>query len=181
MTLDGAQAVNPPLRSSRLNLEPLERRHAAAFFEGMRDAVMFTYCAGPPPASVAAVADRLMRWESRSSPDGSAKWLNWIARIHGGSYVGWFQATVTDGSAVIGYDVFVPFQRRGFGREGAALVVDYLRTSLGLGQIDAVVDTENAASIRLLESLGFARTLERASEDMPGRRDYLYRLMGPAF
>ena len=176
MTRGGADAVNPPLRTPRLDLEPLERRHARAYFGGMRDPKMYVYYAGEPPESIAAAAERLARWESRRSPDGISTWLNWLARIRGGAYVGWFQATVTGTGALIGYDVFVPHQRQGFGREGVSAMLRHLIDSIGIQCVDATVDTENVASIRLLESLGFSRVDERASDDLPGRRDFLYRL-----
>jgi ribosomal-protein-alanine N-acetyltransferase len=173
---DGADAVNPPLRTPRLDLEPLERGHARAYFEGMRDPAIYAYYAGEPLASIEAATERLARWESRRSSDGSTMWLNWLARIRDGAYVGWFQATVTGAGALIGYDVFVPHQRLGFGREGTAAMLAHLIGALHVERIDATVDTENVASIRLLESLRFLKIEERASDDLPGRRDFLYRL-----
>ncbi len=175
MTADGSRAVNPPLRSSRLDLEPLVLGHAHAFFEGMREPAMFRYCFGFRPKSIEETAERIKRWETRCSPDRNAAWLNWMARIRDGAYVGWFQATLTGSTAVIGYDVFVPHQRQGYGREGAAALIEYLKTLADLRQIEAIVDSENVASIRLVESLQFVRVLERSSDDMPGRRDVVYR------
>jgi ribosomal-protein-alanine N-acetyltransferase len=172
----GADAVNPPLRTPRLDLEPLERGHARAYFEGMRDPAIYAYYGGEPPASIEAAAERLTGWETRHSPDGQTLWLNWLARIREGAYVGWFQATVSGASAFIGYDVFVPHQRRGFGREGTSAMLAHLNDALRVERVDATVDTENIGSIKLLESLGFSKIDERASDDLPGRRDFLYRL-----
>jgi RimJ/RimL family protein N-acetyltransferase len=138
---DGADAVNPPLRTPRLDLEPLERGHARAYFEGMRDPAIYAFYAGEPPASVEACAERLIRWEPRRSPDGKSIWLNWLARLRGGAYVGWFQATVTGASALIGYDVFVPHQRQGFGREGTAAMIAHLTGPLEVRRIEATIDT----------------------------------------
>jgi ribosomal-protein-alanine N-acetyltransferase len=173
---DGAEAVNPPLRTPRLDLEPLGRGHARAYFEGMRDPAIYTYYAGEPAESIEAATERLARWESRRSPDGRELWLNWMGRLRGGAYVGWFQATVTSANARIGYDVFVPHQRLGFGREATAAMLAHLTGTLRIERVEATVDTENLASIRLLESLGFTKFEERASDDLPGRRDFLYRL-----
>jgi ribosomal-protein-alanine N-acetyltransferase len=173
---DGADAVNPPLQTVRLDLEPLERRHARAYFEGMRDPGIYAYYGGEPPASIEAAAERIAGWETRRSPGGDTLWLNWLARIRGGAYVGWFQATVSGPNALVGYDVFVPHQRRGFGREATAAMVAHLVDALEVEYINATVDTENIASIKLLESLGFLRIEECASDDLPGRRDFFYRL-----
>jgi RimJ/RimL family protein N-acetyltransferase len=173
---DGADAVNPPLQTARLDLEPLDRSHARAYFEGMRDPRIYAYYGGEPPASIEAVAERLAGWETRHSPSGNTLWLNWLARMRGCAYVGWFQATVTGASALIGYDVFVPHQRQGFGREGTAAMLAHLTGTLEVKCIGATVDTENVASIRLLGSLGFSKIEERASDDLPGRRDFLYGL-----
>jgi RimJ/RimL family protein N-acetyltransferase len=62
-----------------------------------------------------------------------------------------------DGRVEIGYSILPDYRRRGYAREG---VEGLLKVAFGIRGIDTVMaETEksNAASIRLLEKLGFAR------------------------
>jgi [ribosomal protein S5]-alanine N-acetyltransferase len=58
-------------------------------------------------------------------------------------------------SAFLGYYAFTPHVRKGYLREGLALVVSYAFDELGLHRIQANVRPENVASSQLLRSLGF--------------------------
>jgi ribosomal-protein-alanine N-acetyltransferase len=58
-------------------------------------------------------------------------------------------------SAFLGYYAFTPHARRGYLREGLALVVAYAFEELDLHRIQANVRPENVASSELLRSLGF--------------------------
>jgi RimJ/RimL family protein N-acetyltransferase len=55
----------------------------------------------------------------------------------------------------IGFAFLERHQRKGYGREAAAATMAHARDQLGLGTLWAVVDPENAASIRILEGVGF--------------------------
>ena len=63
----------------------------------------------------------------------------------------------------------------GLAREAAAALVDFARARAGLGDISAAVDEPNAASIRVLEKLGFVRIGEA-----PGAFDRTLRFRLPA-
>jgi RimJ/RimL family protein N-acetyltransferase len=149
------------LQTERLVLEPLAARHAAALFDALSDPSLYPFVPDDPPATLAALEARFRRLEARRSPDGRQEWLNWAARdARSDAYVGWFQATVDGGVALLAYFVFAPFQRRGFAREGASAVIERLAAS-GVHSFAADIDTRNAASIALVRSLGF--TLSRTT------------------
>jgi RimJ/RimL family protein N-acetyltransferase len=59
--------------------------------------------------------------------------------------------------AEIGFALGREYQGRGYMREALATLLDYAFGPLGLRRIEADVDPRNAASIRLLEKLGFRR------------------------
>lgn len=59
----------------------------------------------------------------------------------------------------IGFAFLPPFRAKGYAHESARAVLTYAMGQLGLARILAVVNPENAASIRLLEKLGM--TCER--------------------
>ena len=148
-----------PLRGERLLLEPLVEAHAEALFAGFSDPRLYTFIPTDPPASIDALRERYRRLAKRSSPDGRERWLNWAARLAGEPvYVGLIEATVReDATASLAYFVFSEHARRGYGAEGAGIVVDHLHRALGVPAVQANIDSRNLASIRLVERLGFVR------------------------
>jgi [ribosomal protein S5]-alanine N-acetyltransferase len=54
----------------------------------------------------------------------------------------------------VGYAFLPPFRSKGYAYESASAVVAYARAVLGLKRIFAIVNPENAVSIRVLEKLG---------------------------
>lgn len=145
------------LHGERLALEPLVEAHAEALFAGFSDPRLYPYIPTDPPASIDALRDRYRRLATRSSPDGRERWLNWAARLASAPiYVGLFEATVrADATASLAYFVFSEHARRGYGVEGAGMVVDHLLGALRRRSVRANIDTRNVASIRLAKRLGF--------------------------
>lgn len=152
-----SHATEAPLFTTRLALEPTQVKHAALLFAPLQEQRLYTYIPDDPPVSVAALQSRYRRWQRRASPDGREIWLNWAARLRAGSeWIGMFQATITeDQQALLAYMIFSPHQRQGFAREGCARVIEHLASDYGVQVVAAEIDTRNAASIALVESLGF--------------------------
>lgn len=164
----------PPIRdlaTESLRLEPLLADHAERLFPEVRDPRLYPYIPQDPPASVERLADRFRRLEPRRSPDGGELWLNWaVRRRSDGAYVGMMEATVTeDRTAEIAYFVFTPYQRRGYARESCERVVRTLFEDYEASKVVATMDTRNAASVALVESLGFRRgSTVRAADSFKG-------------
>ncbi len=57
----------------------------------------------------------------------------------------------------LGFALLPAYWGQGYAREAAALVLDHARDDIGLERVAAIVKPDNAASIRLLERLGFVR------------------------
>lgn len=161
------------LISAGLRLEPLVEAHAAQLFEHLQDARLYLFYAGEPPVTVGALREQYVKWRTRKSPDGRQIWLNYAVRKADGEYVGWVQATVDADTATIGYDIFPQYWRCGYATEACAELVRVL-CAARIQRIRAVVDSENVASIRLLERLGFLRLRTTPSDDLPGRQDVHY-------
>jgi RimJ/RimL family protein N-acetyltransferase len=128
------------------------------------------YQTDEPPRDAASLRERYARLASGHSTDELAHWLNWIlVRRDDGATAGYVQATVEKrrATAVIGYLVLPAQQRRGLGGEAVAAMVRHLFAA-GVGRLHAAVDVRNAASIALLERLGFTRTRTYRSEDVIG-------------
>jgi len=58
-------------------------------------------------------------------------------------------------SAYISYYASAEFAARGYMKEGLQLVIDYAFGELGLHRLEANIQPDNEASVRLVESLGF--------------------------
>lgn len=162
------------MTTARLTIEPLVRSHARLLFHGLQDDRLYRFHAGGPPASIEELERKYDVWAKRASPDGSQVWLNYALRRADGQYVGWIQATLAGDVATIGYDIFPDFWRQGYATEACAELISLLSASGPVCRIAAVVDTENVASTKLLERLGFALVWTGPSEDLPGCRDHRF-------
>ncbi|WP_322094935.1 GNAT family N-acetyltransferase [Paraburkholderia bannensis] len=156
------------LSTARIRLEPLVAAHAATMFEGLIDPANYRYIPQEPPATVDDLTGRYRKLESRRSPDGTEAWLNWALMGLDGNAHGYVQATIQLNSkeAWIAYFVFSPSQRLGYAKEALDGLLPALREAYGIVKFNAEIDTRNIASIRLVESLGFARIrhVENADE-----------------
>jgi len=157
------------LETERLLLEPLLPEHAPLLLEGLADQRLYRFIPTDAPESAEALETHYRKLSSRRSPDGSEIWLNFAMRLREGTtpedgavpqatYVGALEATVfPDWSAYVAYTVFVPFWRQGYAREGCARMLRHLLEDYKVRVIVAEMDTRNAASVSLLEALGFER------------------------
>lgn len=155
------------LETVRLRLEPLEARHAALLFDGLRDEQLYAYIDEDPPVGIEALIERYQRWESRQSPDGSQAWLNWaLFAIEEARYVGWIQATVHGREhGDVAYVLFRDAQGKGYGREAVAALIAHLVDDWAVPRLRAFVDARNRRSIALLEALGFTLAGKGSPED----------------
>ena len=152
------------LETGRLVLEPLLPEHAPLLFEGLADERLHRFIPTDAPESAEALETRYRKLSSRRSPDGAEVWLNFAMRLREegtlpkASYVGMLEATVfPNRSAYIAYTVFVPFWRQGYAREGCARMLRHLLEDYRVLVVVAEMDTRNAASVSLVEALGFER------------------------
>lgn len=76
-----------------------------------------------------------------------------------------------DAPLELGYHVFLPWRRRGYGEEACREIMDYASRRI-TGCLHAVADGENEASRRLAKALGFRLTAERCN-GLTGKQ-YLY-------
>ena len=68
----------------------------------------------------------------------------------------------------IGWRLARDYWGRGLATEAAAAVLDHAQNALGLGRVVATVQTENAASVRVIEKLGMTRdrTFQRGGREI---------------
>ncbi len=152
-------ATEAVLVTPRLWIEPLLPAHAASLYECLQDERLYEFIPQDPPASLQALEARYRALSSRRSPDGREAWLNWaLLTRRFGEYAGVLEATVHENlTATIAYMIFVPYQRLGFAAEGCSRLLAHLFEDYRVSVVMAEIDTRNAASIALVESLGFER------------------------
>ncbi|MET0622491.1 MAG: GNAT family N-acetyltransferase [Pyrinomonadaceae bacterium] len=68
----------------------------------------------------------------------------------------------------VGYAFLPPFRSKGYASESASAVMLYARETLGLRRLYAIVNPENAGSVRVLEKLGMRfERMVKLSDDEP--------------
>jgi len=146
------------LISERLRMEPLCGRHSEVVFTPLQDAAIYTYLPKDPPTAE-ALQRRYDFLAKGRSPDGTERWLNWIAFLRGSmTPVGTFQVTLPRSApGSFGYVVFPPVWRQGYAREMATCVITHVFRTHGTPSLYAEIDTRNIGSIGLVESLGLTR------------------------
>ena len=153
------------LKTPRLALEPLERRHAALLFETLSDTAIYTFIPFDPPKSVETLAERYERLQVGRSANEKEIWLNFALRkLEGNVYLGTVQATITGKRAFVAYELGPRHWGQGYAGEAVRALVGHLFSSYGLVPkpaegvevIRAETDTRNDRSAALLKRLGFA-------------------------
>src|SRR5215212_2416439 len=171
-------APEAPLETSLLLLEPILPAYAPVLYELMQEEWLYQFIPQDPPPSLEALTDRYDFLSARRSPDGREAWLNWAVREkRSGDFVGTLEATVEeDPLAFIAYMVFLPYQRRGFAAEACGRLLEHLFEGYRVGVVAAEIDTRNAASIALVESLGFERVgFQKDTDQFKGSTSDEYR------
>ncbi|MFT3775938.1 MAG: GNAT family N-acetyltransferase [Minicystis sp.] len=158
--LDVLGALNAPLATPRLRLEPLTAAHADAMFVPLQDDAIYRWISGTAPDSVQALRERWAQYESRISSDGSEAWLNWaVQRASDGACIGKIDVSVDHANTAtnVGYVFFPAFWGQGLATEAVVAVVEHL-IGAGVTRLVATVTAGNGASARLLTKAGFTFT-----------------------
>lgn len=153
------------LRASLCTLEPLVAAHAREMFEVLGDPRIYEFENEPPP-SEAWLRERYSRLESRGSPDGTEKWLNWVIRLPGGELAGYVQATILrSGAAYVAYELASRHWRRGIGSAAVQAMLEELKSAYGVHTFVAVFKEANYRSSSLLRRLGFTPASPRQAAE----------------
>lgn len=160
-------------------LEPQLVAHAAEMFQVLSDPAIYEY-EGVPPPSIERLTDGYRRRESRVSPDGSEKWLNWVVRLPSGDLAGYVQATVLpQGASYIGFEFASRYWRRGLGTASVSALLQELASAYGVHTFVAVLKTVNFRSMGLLTRLGFEPASAHESAEFESEADEVV-LLKPA-
>jgi RimJ/RimL family protein N-acetyltransferase len=152
------------IHGTRVVLAPLAARDAGELV-GLLDDAYVRAALGVDDAE--GLRRRFARWESRRSPDGDERWLNWVVRRRAdGRALGWAQATVRGATASVAY-ALVPGERgRGAASDAVRAMTEWLRTELAVGEVTASIASDNAASARVARAAGFVPTDRRIAGEV---------------
>lgn len=151
-----------PIRSLRLELEPLRTSHADEAAATLADPALHAFTGGAP-ATAGQLRDRFARQTVGHSPDGGEGWLNWVLRRRDdGALVGTVQATLRrDGAGDLGAElawvVATAHQGAGLAREAASAMAGWLHGQ-GVRRLVAHVHPAHTASIGVARAIGLHAT-----------------------
>jgi len=149
-----------PLTTRRLVLEPLRVEHARELAPVLDDPALHAFTGGEPLTD-AQLADRYARQVAGHSPDGTAGWLNWVARDRATQApVGTVQATIAETGAELAWVIVTSRQGEGLATEAAAAAIEWLR-GRGVTSFAAHIHPGHAASAGVARHLGFVAADER--------------------
>ena len=143
------------IRTLRCILEPQVEAHAEEMFTVLSDPAIYEFENVPPPSVERLAAGYRLR-ESRTSPDGREKRLNWVVRLTNQEAAGYVQATVLEsGASYIAYEFASKHWRKGIGSASVGAMMGELVESYGVHTFVAVLKTANYRSMGLLRQFGF--------------------------
>jgi RimJ/RimL family protein N-acetyltransferase len=120
----------PPLRTARLDLEPVSPAHADEMVDLLADRGLYAFYDDEPSPTLDELRLRYARQAAGASTDGLEVWHTWILRSREtGQTCGFVQATVRDDPfdrrvAELAWVVVTQYQRLGLGREAMTAVRD---------------------------------------------------------
>lgn len=160
-------AINVTLATARLRLEPLDGRHAAPLFDGLRDPAVHEWISLRPSPDLAHLQARWARVAQGPLTGVEVLDFGWaVQRIADGAWIGKMDAEVTERGVAtnIGY-AFVPaYWGRGYATEAVSALSEHLRRH-GVIEQHATVTVGNEASCKVLERAGFVRERVLAGND----------------
>ena len=164
------------VRTDRCILEPQVEAHAPEMFEVLSDPAIYEFERVPPPSVERLAAGYRLR-ESRVSPDGGEKWLNWVVRLQSSELAGYVQATVLEtGTSYVAYEFASKYWRQGIGSASVSAMLQELVQTYGVTMFVAVLKTANFRSVGLLRHLGFAQGGPGDAEKYEAEQDEIVML-----
>ncbi len=139
-----------------MSLVPLGAQHADEL-AGLLDDEFVRDALGV--GDVQGLRRRFAAWESRRSPDGAERWLNWIVRDGAdGRALGWVQTTVRGATASIAYALLAGERGRGAASDAVRVMIRWLRTELGVIDLTTSIAPTNVASANVARAVGLEPT-----------------------
>ncbi len=148
----------PFLHTKRLQLRAISLQDAARLYALRTNEQVMRYLDRPMLGSLDAAREMIERSvKDRQNGDG----INWAISLQSSELligtIGFWRMEKEHFRAEIGYMLLPDFQQQGLMQEAMEAVIDYGFQKMRLHSIEANVNPDNRASIRLLERNGFVR------------------------
>jgi ribosomal-protein-alanine N-acetyltransferase len=148
----------PQLETERLLFRQIDTSHTQLMFEFNSDLEALRFVPRAPYTSIEQATDKVAEFETGYKERTG---FGWAFHLKDSSepigYGGFFNVSGEDRKAEIGYGLLPGYWGLGYASEAAAEIVRFGFHDLGLHRIYGLVDPENAASVRLIEKLGFSK------------------------
>ncbi|MEM3697334.1 MAG: GNAT family protein [Candidatus Bathyarchaeia archaeon] len=158
------------LEGKRINLRLAEREDVPLLVEWLND-VEFAggYQHFPDQLSKAELEKRILEHKLYQT-----EWIDFIIEKKDGTKIGWtchYISAPNFGWTEIGYAIIPSERNKGYGTEAVQMLVDYLFLTREIIRIQAVINTQDKASRRVLEKVGFKKegALRKALWDAKGK------------
>ena len=140
------------IQGRRVLLVPLGVEHADELVGLLEDAFVRDALG---VGDVVGLRRRFAAWESRRSPDGDERWLNWVVReCADGRALGWVQATVRGATASVAYALLAAERGRGVASDAVGAMIRWLRAELEVSEVAASIAPANLASAHVARAVG---------------------------
>jgi len=167
----------------RIRLRPATVADAEAIFEYGSDPIVAHYTDWACRTTIEPLIESIQAREATWGNDQDYSWT--LATLAEDRAIGGVRCKLSGKSAEIGFLLNRRFWGQGYAVEAARAVMDWMFSVAEIERVWATCDTENAASIRALEKLGFEReqillkAIVRPQISPEPRDAYLYRCLRP--
>jgi len=149
----------PRLETERLVLREMTRDDARFYFRHFNDEKIVEGCCFPGPKNLEAAKEELELYCIK--PFKEDRGIRWgITRREDGKLIGtcgFYDWNKTARRAEIGYDLKPAYWGKGIMIEALQAVLTYGFRKMKLNRIQAIIDSENTRSMRLVQNLGFKK------------------------
>ena len=146
----------PILHTPRLLLRQPRAEDAADLYLLRSDPEVMRYIPRPMATSVEDVVALLEMMAGFLEKNERINWaMEWRETGEVIGMLGYVNIKAEHHRAEVGYALARSWHRRGIMREALAAVLRYGYEEMGLHSVEAIVDADNEASLRLLENIGF--------------------------
>ena len=145
------------ITAERVRLHPLLPTHADLMYPILADRRLYAFTGDEPPASITALRARYGQLQTRTSPDGTQQWLNWIVSLPRNPAVGYVQATVEGRHTDVAWLIGIDWQGMGIASEAASALVKWLLAQ-GIHTIRARINRRHTASQGVAKNAGLRRS-----------------------
>jgi ribosomal-protein-alanine N-acetyltransferase len=147
----------PELSTQRFNLVQVEASDQQFLYEGLSDPVAMPYN-GVYYTSFEETA-RQLEWYRKNTEEGTGIYWKIRNKVSGESVgvISVYYYKPEHRKAELGYWLLPKFWRQGIAGEVLPVVIAYCQETMNLHRLEAFVEDENTASIKLLEKAGFTR------------------------